>query len=388
MSGTNSETNETSSIDDTSQPKLNCDPSLQVTQPSQRALVRVLAFAHRNRVDPAVFIDQLATEYSGRAGSGLRQFAMLVRNGVPIIDALEQTPAALDRSAVMAIRLASETGTLTSIYAALLGNVAPLPVNTSEHGRTLYVASTPKVIGPSGERPANEYQVEWIHFFFSILLAWLIVAFLDSFILPTLEHIFDEFAMSQPLALRWLTTVSQFSPIAILITFALFTSWLVLRSSIRLRNWRTKWPFRIWEPDQTPVSASLLSLLAIVMESGRPIAAGLESLAKYHHIPKVRQRISLARQSMLQGESSWDSLATYQLITREEANALAGASDPRTQAWLLRWLTSSRKSQSTLRSQWLLRGLSMIVLLLLAAIVLLAAIAVFISMNSLIVGLS
>src|SRR6056297_2253673 len=72
------------------------DDSLRVAAASQRALIRVLATAQRYRIPPSDLVDRLSHEFPGHEGKAMGQVAQLLAAGVPVIDALEQTPTVLD----------------------------------------------------------------------------------------------------------------------------------------------------------------------------------------------------------------------------------------------------------------------------------------------------
>jgi len=86
----------------------------------QRSLLRMLAAAHQQRLDPMVLVDNLASEHRGAYRRRLKRLARRLREGMSLIDALEQTPDVLSDETVLAIRFATQCGTPDSSYSRLI----------------------------------------------------------------------------------------------------------------------------------------------------------------------------------------------------------------------------------------------------------------------------
>ena len=86
----------------------------------QRSLLRMLSVAHRERLEMGPLIHCLADEHRGRYRWRLRRLAKLLESGTPLVEALEQTPDALDDDTVLALRFGSQTGALASTFEMLI----------------------------------------------------------------------------------------------------------------------------------------------------------------------------------------------------------------------------------------------------------------------------
>lgn len=344
------------------------DGLLALSSIPQRALVRTLLVAHQERQNPATWVHLLAAEFGGPVGMRINHLAMLLKDGTPVADALEQTPGILAPSGLMAIRLASETGTLSETYEALI----------SDQG--LEAESTDS----SWRNPRSEF----IRVLIGFIAAWFILSFLMIFIMPTFEKMFDEFGLELPAITRSLILVShrggEFFFFGMAIFVMLFLGRLLFFGEKRPQRFN---PFR-WHERYVPPSVNLLSLLAIVVGSGRPLASGLETLSKCHHLPKTRRRLAESCERVERGEDPWVTLASEKILTTRESQALSVAASSDVQAWLLQWLAESRFDQRSIRRHLLTRAVSLASLLLLAAVVAWVCIAVFVVLTNLIRGLA
>lgn len=360
-----------------------------VTKPHERALVRTLLFVTQHSrgsnpsIDAADLVRQLSNEYSGKSRASLQQVADLLASKVSIVDALEQTPMALDSNAVMALRLAHQTG---SIERTLEGLIAPN--HDFDRPRSESAQDSP------GGLTQNGSQLLW---------AWLLVSFLMMFIVPTIEYMFDEFGMELPFAMNLLIGLSR-SVSSYFLLFVLFIAFLYLIER-RLKGKRMWW--RGMRTTSSEQISNLLNLLAMVVGQGRPVASGLATLANYHPTATIRARLAKATQMIQHGMPSWDALAEQKVISPTEARALARLEPAteiipsndvssidqterfrRTQAWMLRYIASRRSGRAWIRNGILLRVLSIGSLLVIAAVVSLAAIAMFQSVYSLVDSLA
>ncbi|MCC9643927.1 type II secretion system F family protein [Rhodopirellula sp. JC740] len=344
------------------------DGLLALSSVPHRSLVRVLSVAHVKRESAATWVELLAAEFKGPVAARMNHLATLLNTGIPVPDALEQTPRILPPSALMAIRLASETGTLSQTYDALLSD-AGLEPETSDSG---------------WRSPRSEFFRVMLGF----LIAWMILSFLLIFIMPTFERMFEEFGLELPAVTRSLIAVSNRAGEVLILGIAIFGMVIVGR----LLFSREPQPYRFnpmrWHERFVPPSVNLLSLLAIVVDSGRPITAGLQTLSKCHHIPRVRRQLATSCTLIEQGADPWITLANEQILTSRESRALSVAGSSAVQAWLLRWLAEARFNRRTLRQHFFTRLISVASLLLLAIVVAWSAFAVFLVLINLVRGLA
>jgi type II secretory pathway component PulF len=322
----------------------------------QHSLLRLLSVAHRERLEVAPLISNLAEEHRGGYRRLLRRLAARLADGTPLVDALEQTPDVLPDQSLLAIRFASQTGTLAPTY---------------EHGVENCDAA------PSQARASIRQTV--FYTIVTLLILILSVSFLLVFIIPVLAEmseqlVLDEIGLEMPWSLEAIVTaghtVSNYAPLFIL--GLLLIAWLIWSPSSR-RFVRGLVPTRWVRGIAQARSAEILRLLSFAVEAGRPLPAAISTLARYHYDKTVRQRLLFARNEMEQGAEVWTSLADAELLTPDEANALAGATSSQSRVWTMRRLAGSKHASVVRRSDTLVAFVQPTVTVLFAVIVLLIA---------------
>lgn len=365
---------------------------LTVDRPPERALIRVLLMAADLKrdlndslpgsINAATLVQNLSYQYRGRSARAMRQVAGLLADGTSVVDALEQTPNALNPSAVLAIRLAGETGTVPETMRSLIAEPAS--------------DQRPETFGLEGRFLQNV---------FGLVFAWLVIAFLMLFIIPTFKRMFDEFDIALPSPMVWLIEISDYGAnlfwLLVLFVGAMF---LVERRLVGKSIWRRR-------PRATLGSrkTELMALLAIVIRQERPLVSGMATIANYHPNAVIRSRLSMALVSIQHGTDPWAALREQRLIGPAEAEALliaessssSSAADDSgadastvpdharlTQVWLLeRSATRQRQHRSNRQSYWL-QGISLASTVLLAVVVTFTAYAVFTSVYELVNSLA
>ncbi|TWT75410.1 type II secretion system F family protein [Allorhodopirellula solitaria] len=338
--------------------------SFQVTAPHERALVRVLLMSQRRRLDPAAMVDRLAVEFSHRRSRVLRQVARLLADGTPVVDALEQTPEAIDPAALLLLRLGTETGTYPETLQSLIASDA--------------------VADPMLEARASSIETQFIQAAGGFLIAALVISFFMLFISPTFVKMFEEFEVPIPAAMTWFMAIGQYFPWLIIPGFVLYLMALFVRP---LFFNRVKWPLGL-RRRMPQAAAQLLDLLSVTLQSGRPLSAGIATLARVHPVSRIRRRLIDASRSIDRGENEWQALANCHFVSPANGEALQLTEDRFTQAWLLRRSAKQRSVWANLRSAFLVRSVSMVLLLILAAIVMLAAVGMFSCIYSLVGALA
>lgn len=338
---------------------------LRVKHPRQRALLRVLAFAHRNRVAAAPLVERLAYEYDAAESHALRQVAYLLASGVPVISALEQTHGAVDETTLLGLRLAEETGTLTRTYELCLLEASDARFQTDDPFYSPTTALMQRAMG--------------------IFVACFVLTFLALFIVPTFVAMMDEFGLEMPRFPLWLLEFySSFGSLLLLFSLTII-AWLIVYA-LWLRDWQ-------WQPrkpayPRRPAAVRFRALLALAVGSGRPVASALATLTRYQTPTALRSRLVAALRSMENGEDPWSVLARHRLLRRREARALSLAPDGATAHWLLQQAAvASTHRYESLRGI-MLKSVSFFLLVGLAIIVGLTAISFFMVLSELISGLT
>ncbi|TWU38917.1 type IV pilin biogenesis protein [Novipirellula aureliae] len=318
----------------------------------QRSLLRMLAAAHQQRLDPTVLVDNLASEHRGAYRRRLKRLVRRLHEGLSLVDALEQTPDVLSDETVLAIRFATQCGTLDSTYSRLIAGRDETD-NRVQHaaGHSTIYAS---IIG---------------------LFAVLVVIFQMTFILPIFLKISEEltegatFRSAGPLRSLAATieAITDYFPLILIASFLLF----LLLKLTRVRRFLRRAVAGRWiDTIAKRRSANLLNLIADSLEAGRPLTSSLSTLARYHYDRGIRQKLLLARNEVEQGSVAWDSLAEVKLISAAESDAIQKMNGTTDRVWTIRrfadWnrdkVSRKRENRSSLRQPLIVLCLGAIVL--------------------------
>lgn len=319
------------------------------------ALLRLLAVAHRERLDVRPLIENLAAEFRGTARRQLRRLARHLATGVPLIDALEQTPELLRDEDVLSLRFANSLGTLPQTYAELIQRTASRPMAAADQVHQAFSYGIALTIG------------------FSLL-----IAFMTTFISPTFIFIFEEFGLNLPPAfgaLRRATNwIAGHLPLPVLVLILCAGAVWFFRPVRRFRRWMRLPPLRWSAPLQR---VYLLRMLAQSGEAGRPLPAALSTLARYHFDSSTRMKLLVARNEIEQGADAWGTLAEAHLLSSNEAQALANASTSQLRNWIMRRLAQQKEEVIFYRRAALAMLVHPAIVLLFGAIVAWVAVAYF-----------
>lgn len=338
---------------------------LRVRNPTQRSLLRVLAFAHRHRVAPAPLVEQLAFEYQGAESTTLRQVAYLLAADVPTISALEQTRDAIDETTLLALRLAEETGTLAETYDLCLRDDSDARFRADD--------------------PTYSPSSQLLQRALGILIACFVLTFLATFIVPTFAKMFEEFGLSLPgFTLLMIVLFNRFGFLLLLFTLT------VIASLVVFALWLRDWQWQPWKPayPRRPAAVRLRALLALVVGSGRPVAAAMETLTRFQASSAIRSRLVAVTQSIRNGEDPWSAMASQKLLRQREAQSLRLAPDGSTQSWLLQQAAVSGAHRYESICGILLQSVSSLLLVILAVVVAATTISVFMVLCELISALT
>lgn len=326
------------------------------TRPAMyHSLLHILSVAHAQRLDLVPLVNHLASEHRGSYRRALRRFASRLASGVPLVAALEQTPEVLSESMILAIRFGSQSGALAATYDQLLRSRTPesIQLQAAARNELIYWSMLLVAIGAS-------------------------TAFLMSVVAPTYLKISEEFGLGLPASFRTLVKLSNHvARYPVLWTLMLLAvAWIIWSAPARRFLRRV-----VTQPLFGPVGqmrlVELLQLLAIAVETGRPIPGSLSTLAKYHFDRQLRQKLLYARNEVEQGGDVWSSLGAADILTEAESHALATTSSSDARAWLLRRLAAWKQSVTYRRDAATIVLIRPIMVLLFAAIVLWIATAFF-----------
>ncbi|TWU66502.1 type II secretion system F family protein [Crateriforma conspicua] len=312
--------------------------------------------SHRQGTDLIKTLDRYASENRGWYRRRLRLMTTRLREGTPLVDAIEQTPGVLSDEDAIAIRFAVQNGTLPTTLERLAAQPDLLRPQTQSRIRsTLRYAVLLLVVG-------------WL------VLLWMQMIFIGGgiqrFLLAFRDSMLGWSVPDQdppPLdrAILWIDWIGQNWVLCLLVIFV--AGWLLLarapRRWLSRRMERSGWARR----NRTQIP-TLLDLLADASQCGRPLVASVSTLGRYHFDPKTRQRFLFARNEIDHGIAPWKALAECGVTTTAESNALTIARDA-DRPWILRSLASHLRENSARRFEWVALMLQLAVVLLFALVV-------------------
>ncbi len=316
----------------------------------QQSLLRLLAVGHRERLELAPLVANLAEEHRGRYRRRLSRLARRLADGTPLVDALEQTPDVLRDEDVLAIRFATQTGTLAPTYQSFLADSAA-----------------------TEDRSSSIRRQTLIYTIVTFIVLTLSVSFLVVFIVPTLRVMHEEFGLvdTHPFFRTFLSVADWVVDHMLLLILAVLAIAFLFWSAPSRRFFRRMLAGRWFHGTVQSRSSQLMQLLSMTVEAGRPVPAAISTLARYHFDRSVRQKLLFARNEIEQGNDVWASLAEANLLTPEESKAISRSSSNQTRAWAMRRMADWKLHRVSNRNGDRLRFLQPIATLLFAAVVLL-----------------
>lgn len=320
----------------------------------QYSLLRILALAHRERMDVVPLIASLAMEHRHFYRRLLSTLAARIEGGASLVAALEQTPDALSDEDVIALRLAGESSTWSQTFSELLKT-------RLEDQRAMRL------------RPPFSANY-WLAI---LLMAYLLVTVLMNVVAPTFSKLGEEMGLAPPESFRRLV---QFAD-------PLNLGWIMLLTIV-LVLWFTwfRAPRRFIQRQVAPTLlppvaqqqiVELIRMLAVAVEAGRPITGALSTLARYHFSRRLRHRLLFARNEVEQGTEVWQGLAQSHVIDAAEAEALSKSPNNRVTAWTLRELAQKKFAVASRRTAVLVTLIEPALTLLFGAFVLWVCFAFF-----------
>jgi len=295
-----------------------------------------------------------ATDHRGGYRRKLLRLGEKLAGGLPLADALEQTPGCLSPEQTLAARFGAHLGMLPRSFAMMISD--------SGTARTQITSRVNHAVG---------------YFVGVILILAFIAAFLLVEIVPKFLTIFSEFAMSAPPALQRLASaggfVTQFWYLFAAAMLAL--GWLFYSE----KGWRllhNEWLPWLSSSANKFRGADVLDLLALAEQAGRPLAGAMSVLARHHYDRRIRGQLLFVRNEIEQGAEVWQSMVQAKLLAPAEAYAITQAPDATTRVWSIQQLAVVRRQAVSRRLETMANILHPLCILLLAAGVLLVALGV------------
>ncbi len=326
----------------------------RTTASQRQALLRLIAVATEERLPLAPLLEAWAADERGVQSRRLTRLARLLKDGVPLADAVEQVPGVLRDEDVLAVRFGAQSGTL----AITIRDALELRQSPSSH----YVGLFRKTLVYVGA---------------VVLVLVLIVTFLQVKITPVYRQLLEEYSLEETPSLRRAIdlsdAVSAFWPLPALAI--LFIAWLTFTA--RGRRLRNAIAGRLLGPYRQLQAADLLQKLSLASRTGRPVAGALSTLARYHFDPALRHKLLFIRNEVEQGVDLWQSMTTAGLLVPAEANLLKTADRVGNRAWALQQVAAVRRRRTTRHLERLSELLLPAAILLIGSFVLFQALAYF-----------
>ncbi len=312
------------------------------------SLARLLAVAHRERLSLAPLVKNFADEHRGIRKSRLQRLAKQLESGIPLVDGLEQVPGLLPAGDVLALRFATQTGTLLMAYGFLT--------------RT---PSAQELAVTASLRRSIEHAIAMIVAFLAIAVYMCVSS------LPKFQMMANDFGFELPVAIE--VQIYLFSQMVgagfLWLCVGAGLAGLVLVAPLR------RFVRRVFGSLANSIgiasrSAEILRLVSFTSETGRPIASALSSLARFHYEKGMRRKLLYVRNEIEQGSDVWDCLVREKIINRPEADAIRNAPSSPVQAWTLRQLADAKDFRVSGRLQQIAAIVPILIVLFGAAFVL------------------
>jgi hypothetical protein len=328
------------------------------TAAQSRALLRLIAVGIEEKLPLAPLVDAWAMDERGVQRAKLQYLARLLGGGMALDAAIEEAPGVLRPRDLLAVRFDMQSGTRTAAMRALLDDdTLPAPVR----------------------RPGTGWGLVGLYLCVFPVVAVVLVTFIQVSILPVLQKILYEFSIPLPEVVAWSRQFGNFmarvGPPLVGLILVFFWFLISTRAGRRL-GWfiSTRW----LKTSRIDTTADVLQLLGVAIQTGRPLAGTLSTLARYHFDPAMRQRLLLARNEVEQGTDVWQSLIEAGLLTRPEAHLLGTGERLGNQPWTMTQLVTAKRRQATGRREVVATFLWPLVIIALGAFVLFQALTVFV----------
>jgi len=324
-----------------------------------------MAVATEEHLPLSQVLEAWAADERGRQRVRVRRLAALLKEGMPLPEAVEEVREALRDEDVLAIRFGAQSGTLAASIRQQLAD-AEWTTGSSAHRF----------------RPTLLYGV------IVAALFTVITTFLYLKIVPSFNELLEDFDLQRPEELQWsiqfAEIVERFWWLGALALLALIWSAFSARPGRFVRHTILA---RLFRPLGDLRSADVLQKLSVAANAGRPIPGALSTLARYHHDASLRRQLLYVRNEVEQGVDVWQSLTAAGLLTASENKLLATADRVGNRPWALEQIALGKKRR-TLR--WLGRMADLflpVVVVVLGAFVLFQALSLFVPLVRIVMSL-
>ena len=329
----------------------------------QDALVWVLAVASERGMPLAPGVSAFSAQVSGMYRIWAQALSDLLREGVPLPDALQSVPRMLPRRTSLLVRAGWEAGRLPfGLNAAIQARADVRPLAAAIGGRIAYLGSV-------------------------FTSSFVIVGFILYFITPKFEVIFKDFGVSLPPLTIFVIRSSHVVIEWIWVPLLAFTGAILYSLFVMIGPGERSLPLvdRLFVRRH---STLIFRALAIAIEADRPIPPALDSLARWYPTAWVRRKLAVAAADAAEGHAWPDALHLVGLLSHADLGVIAASQRAGNLAWALRELAATGERRLAYRLQVWTQVLFVVTLLGLGALVFVMAAAFFLPLVALIERLS
>ena len=317
------------------------------------------------KLDPSALVAGLpGNDTVGRAGAKL--FELLGR-GVPLAEAIKQSPRALPREAIAYV----SAGESIEAEAAALKELS--------HGDRSNLTAVWRM------------YIDRLCYLAAVLVTLSVVmAFLMIKIVPEFEKIFQEFDLQLPRLTELAIEVSQFTvdylgaPLLLLAIVSLLAALVIAAcylSDVRVLGWLGD---RLFRGRRT---ADVLRILAVSTEHRQPLTTVIERLAQVYPSRMLRRQLAPAATAIAAGGDWRDSLHDARFVSSAEQSLLKTAEKTGNLPWALRTVAARQEKRIVYRLAAAVQVLYPILIVCLGALVAFFVVSLFVPLVKLVEGL-
>lgn len=331
----------------------------------RHSLIRLLAVTNRNSLDSRRALELFSQEHWGLHRFRLRQLLFGMNSKTPPLDALEKKPSLIGDQAMLALRLGQATGTVQAVWNELTLWDRPIHTETAKVWRNS--------------------KAYWVAVAFAMMIVSLYFA---TVLVPHLAYLDKEFEFESNSVFTDVRQTAGFIYVSIAGSILFAMCWIVWRLTTWFpKSWLRRFAARI-SGDGVRQETGLWRLIAMNLGCGVSAKLSIEQLAFLHQDNRMRRKLNIAVNSILNGTNEWQSLVDAKLLHPNERAAIVATELPDVQAWTLRHLALRRTEHlhfNTLRRNMWIQPL---VALLFGSFVLVIAFAVFSTLTRMILLLA
>jgi type II secretory pathway component PulF len=295
----------------------------------QDALLGILAIAAERGMPMAAAVAAFADQFGGRARGRVKKVVALLNAGSLLPEALQETPRAVARDAILMAWIGQVTGRLS--------HALRLAESVRSAQLSLWMAISSRLAYLLGLMLAGQgvlaYLLLWYH--------------------PTLQVIFRDFGFRLPEATLTLTRMAtklvEYAPISVLVIVAeLLLLFYIPFSFAGWMNYKVPLFDRLLIRRHT---AMVLRALSVVVAADQPIAVGLSTLANHYPTKWIRRRLTRVEKDVRLGADWMAALWRAGLLRKPDVEVLGSAASVGNLSWALGELAETCERRLALRIQ-------------------------------------